>query len=363
MDIIHDATSGAEDSGNAGVASASSDAGALGNAGVASASSDAGASSDVGVSSGAVTSSNVGGASDVSGADDATSMTEAKKVDDGVMGKNTDLLDDLKAAEASLAMTGAEAVPETKKDPLEIDSAKVETPQEVSNEVGGMSAEDIKADDSVNMENPSNDFISDKPEKVLQPEGDFSSAALGGETDKYGKMLEDALGEANESNRVMGGIENSVGSVGGSEAINSVDNPAAMGAPSVPVNPEINGVPEINYMLMPGDTVLPPPPTPPIDMSTPMTVDPAASTTSVVGAPSSVTGTDTGVTGSAIPGTAMGMANYANPGVVGGATLPPVAPTMPVAQAAPAAPTVEPAGAIPTAEPASDPSAFKIPGT
>ena len=37
--------------------------------------------------------------------------------------------------------------------------------------------------------------------------------------------------------------------------------------PSAPSTPEINGIPEINYMPMPGEEILPPPPTPPIDMN------------------------------------------------------------------------------------------------
>lgn len=44
-------------------------------------------------------------------------------------------------------------------------------------------------------------------------------------------------------------------------------NIAAMNAPEVPANPEINGVPEMNYMPMPGDEILPPPPVPPVDFA------------------------------------------------------------------------------------------------
>lgn len=82
-------------------------------------------------------------------------------------------------------------------------------------------------------------FVSDKPEKVIQPSANSGGdSGIGGE--KYEKMLEDAL-------------------EGGAGA-----NPVVAQAPAVPNKPEINGVPEINYMPMPGDTVLPPPPTPPI---------------------------------------------------------------------------------------------------
>ena len=81
-----------------------------------------------------------------------------------------------------------------------------------------------------------------KSEKVIAPSGNFDAAPSEEEKDKYGQMLEDALA--------------------GLEA-----NPAAMNAPTAAPNPEINGVPEINYMPLPGDEVLPPPPTPPIDMN------------------------------------------------------------------------------------------------
>ena len=40
-----------------------------------------------------------------------------------------------------------------------------------------------------------------------------------------------------------------------------------MMTPSAPSAPEINGIPEINYMPMPGEEILPPPPTPPINMN------------------------------------------------------------------------------------------------
>lgn len=99
---------------------------------------------------------------------------------------------------------------------------------------------------------PQNDFISDKPEKVIQPAPDaFQNLSAG--TNKYGQMLEEALSTA------TGPVQSPM-----------MANPAAMNAPAVPTNPEINGVPTMNYMPMPTDTVLAPPPTPPIDMSAPM---------------------------------------------------------------------------------------------
>ncbi len=121
------------------------------------------------------------------------------------------LLDDLKAAEESLANAAEEPLAEEK--PLENEAPEV------------------------------------KPEKVIAPTEGFSTEPTVSE--KYGQMVEDAL------------------------AANADVNMAAAAAPAVASEPEINGVPEINYMPMPGDEVLPPPPTPPIDMSNVEAMPPA----------------------------------------------------------------------------------------
>ena len=238
--------------------------------------------------------------------DEVASEPEVGQSQDG-----DDLLDDLKAAEASLSHTGAETTPENVKAPLEIDSAK-----------GGL--------------------IEKIPENNLQPTDAEFSAPLESpvEGNKYGQMLEEAL--SNISTTPESSVLNSTASddvaqnsqvVAPSEptvAQNvTMNNPAAMTAPDVPTAPEINGVPQINYMPLPGDEILPPPPTPPIDMSAapqPETVNPDATS----------------------------------------ATLPSVEPI------APAAPILEPAptslGSQPAMQdqvynaPAADPGAFKIPG-
>ncbi|MCR5700341.1 MAG: hypothetical protein K6G49_02865 [Candidatus Saccharibacteria bacterium] len=196
------------------------------------------------------------------------------------------LLDDLKAAEASLATAGAETAPEAKNEPLKIDSAtESESLPKVAEEVKQEVAQDanVMGEGVVTpAENPAvpvealaeapvtetagSEFISDKPEKVIQPPADMlNNLSNGGETEKYGQMLEDALA----------GVSNT--------APTPVENPAAVSAPAVEANPEINGVPQINYMPMPGDEVLPPPPAPPIDMNVPVTE--AAPEVNVVSAP------------------------------------------------------------------------------
>lgn len=293
-----------------------------------------------------------------------------KTVSGAVTEKESTLLDDLKAAEESLAGAGAETTPEADKEPLKIedtgdandlsgaadavakettemanamsaadDAAKKET-TEATGATGAAEATGMAETPEVTSETPvaeneaptnengvtndTEDFISDKPEKVLQPTNGFG---IGGttmdDTNKYGHMLEDALADA-------GGMSQPEVAVG-------QPNPAATGAPAVATNPEINGVPEINYMPMPGDEVLPPPPAPPIDMNgAAPAVEPAAAA----------------------------MEPAATPAVE------PVMPAVePIAPAAPAAePTPAPLGAQPAMQdqvysaPANDPSAFKIPG-
>ena len=106
-----------------------------------------------------------------------------------------------------------------------------------------------------------------KSEKVVAPSEDFTTEVEEG-TNKYGQMLEDALNELNVGTPTVTPEMSApaVGEgIGENIAPEPITNPAASIAPPVASNPEINGVPEINYMPLPGDEVLPPPPTPPID--------------------------------------------------------------------------------------------------
>ena len=224
-------------------------------------------------------------------------VDESKEVSDTVTEKESTLLDDLKAAEASLAAAGAEITPEAKNEPLKIDSAtENETLPEVANEVKAEAEHDadvlneetvensdepvevdkpaevseptetvdtneptkVSEPTEVNPENPSSDFVSDSQEKVIQPSAEITNDLVGeSDTDKYGQMLEDALAGAGDASATP-------------EVNMPTENPAVASAPEVAANPEINGVPEINYMPMPGEEVLPPPPTPPIDMNAPI---------------------------------------------------------------------------------------------
>ena len=194
-------------------------------------------------------------------------IDESKEVSGEVTEKESTLLDDLKAAEESLAHAGTETTPDLPDQPVKIDSAETVSPEEFTATEGEalssateptsiVEPAPVQADNLSTVEKPivepevtiptpeessiNNDEM--KSEKVIAPSGNFDAAPSEEEKDKYGQMLEDALA--------------------GLEA-----NPAAMNAPTAAPNPEINGVPEINYMPLPGDEVLPPPPTPPIDMN------------------------------------------------------------------------------------------------
>ena len=304
-------------------------------------------------------------------------IDESKVVNDSITEKESTLLDDLKAAEAGLAGAGAEVVtPEKDHNTLTIENNKeiestagpeksvVPTPEESSLETSEEDqAPEVEAPEapaetptetpaeqpsapetepsetSLNSEAPSTSedeslkksldeaaaqFLTEPTplsddletpseeeplklatkEKVIEPTSDLSAIGTGNpEDNKYGQMLEDAL----ES----------------SGADSTASNPAVASTPAVPESPEINGVPEMNYMPMPGEEILPPPPTPPIDMSNMSAPAPDMS-------------------------------------------LPP---TEPIAPAAPTPePTPEPLGAQPAMQDqvynpqAADPGAFKIPG-
>lgn len=182
--------------------------------------------------------------------DGKQSADEDKQVETTVTEKDSTLLEDLKAAEASLANAAAEVTPEAVVEPFRINgeqepdvlspvSAPVAEPAPTVQPLA--TPEQLPAEPILD-----NNFASEvKPEKVITPPEDFATGPLGEGTNKYGQMLEDALAEANDAE--------------------DFTNPAVSSAPTVAAEPEINGVPEINYMPMPGDEVLPPPPTPPVN--------------------------------------------------------------------------------------------------
>ena len=228
-----------------------------------------------------------------------TEFNEAATQSDAAAGKESVLLDDLKAAEATLAQTGAEATPDLSGRPVRLGETDEQTLTEPV---------DVAAPTSPAVAPPSGTegINANQPEKVITPSADFTTEVVDEGSDKYGKMLEEALADVNSVN---------------------ITNPATISAPTVPANPEINGVPSINYMPMPGDEVLPPPPTPPIDASTPADIS----------APVDVATPVAPVTPDA-----------------------PTSPTLPTMPTEPTAQVGTPAPTPPT--PSQDPSAFRIPG-
>ncbi len=221
---------------------------------------------------------------------------EDKEVGTSINEKGATLLDDLKAAEASLAQAGVEATPEATNEPLKIksdeeslnstiepavpsslsESSELPTSPEapeIPTPVEPVTTPITAPTETSEPTSASEDFIRDKPEKVLQPSAELLNESSGSPS-KYGQMLEDALA--------------GVSSTPATEpTLTTPTNPATMNAPAVPTSPEINGVPEINYMPMPGDEVLPPPPTPPImpEVENPITIPEPTPATSSVSAP------------------------------------------------------------------------------
>ena len=272
-------------------------------------------------------------------ADNDTESDQSKEISAEVTPKEHTLLDDLKAAEASLSQAGIEAVPTDDQGPLKIEngvmsspepaepakpaepelppvsipSAPVETTLEAET-----SEQSPETPPETSLETPSeepsssDELLEDKTEKVIEPSAGFDANAPAEDVSKYSQMVQDALNMPDiSSNPVATPITPSPS-----------DNPAAMNAPVAPSTPEINGVPEMNFMPMPGDEVLPPPPTPPIDI----------------------------MTGEPLPTSAP--------------SPEPPAPTESIAPTEPVAPIVTPT--TPDAQPAPtqapDPSAFQIPG-
>lgn len=156
--------------------------------------------------------------------------------------------DDLKAVAESLSHAGAETMPELPEEPLKIES----------NESVSLEGLEPKPQ-APSLERPKDTV----PTTPVSPLSDFTHAA---------KPLE-AFKAPSNAPSINEGSNKEDSSINHPEVEHSslppVEdhpiNPAAFNVPNVPTRPEINGVPDISYMPMPGDEVLPPPPTPPID--------------------------------------------------------------------------------------------------
>ncbi|MBR3324387.1 hypothetical protein IKG24_02555 [Candidatus Saccharibacteria bacterium] len=166
---------------------------------------------------------------------DEKELTEKEPEEKGEPEEDSTLLNELKATEASLS--------------------GITTPESTSESAPAI--EPTPALESTPTPEPA-PAIEPVPTPTLAT--DFAS------TSKYSQMLEDALNEP------AGGEATPMNSsLPPADAAAPATNPAATSAPKINATPEINGMPEINYGQSTGD-VLPPPPAPPIDMSSPMPI-------------------------------------------------------------------------------------------
>lgn len=151
--------------------------------------------------------------------------TDSKEVNATITEKESTLLDDLKAAEASLAQAGSETTPDLSNQPVRLDNEPVESVESLASEMKNISENDLESSNSV----------------------DESSYSPNPELPQVSKSFESSTTPA--------------------------QNPAEALAPTVSSSPEINGVPDINFAAEPSEAVLPPAPAPPIDTDNTLTPD------------------------------------------------------------------------------------------
>ena len=219
---------------------------------------------------------------------------ETKEVQTEVTEKDSTLLDDLKAAEASLAGVATEVTEDDSNKPYRLGTTskpeekeekeeKEEEPEKVDEMPSNPEvSEDDKKEEPSTDEKPTetepetSNTPADaeaKPEKVIAAPANIQPETVTEGTNKYGQMLENELNGGMGIPNLQPEPEPETPPFGttldDTPAATPVPNPAAGVAPSVPSAPEINGVPEMNFMPMPGDEILPPPPAPPVDFSAP----------------------------------------------------------------------------------------------
>lgn len=290
-------------------------------------------------------------------------------------GSDEDLLEDLKAAEASLAQAGSEAVPEKVEQPVRIDgeanTAEVESELN-ANPMGDVAESGMGGEATQELSQPAESVAYDASEPGLPPVAapgmgvDVSDNGMGAEEGTIENIepnvlqsdsvaaekvieppVENAMNMGNSGIEGSSNTQETLNNVGGEAVVGG--NPASMMAPQVATAPEVNGVPEMNYMPLPGQEILPPPPTPPIDMGGMPEENAMGSMEHVIPTPAT---TSTEPVAPIEPAPAVG--------TMGPSTIEPAAP------AVPAEPTnlgAQPAMQDQVYRPqAADPGAFKIPG-
>ena len=224
------------------------------------------------------------------GASDNVSADAKSSTSKDTARPESDLMNDLKEAAAGLAQAGDKTVPEAVRQPMKIDSDGMSTAaveSELKADFDGKAGVSVGAEVKKDAATPNNKDISALP--VLPPvmptnenvggESNADNATKQSATIAQGddmafdgnkKVLQPAAemppvvapSKVNEGHFVAPApLQNSVST----PSVNT--NPASIAAPQVASNPEINGVPEMNFMPLPGQEILPPPPTPPLDMS------------------------------------------------------------------------------------------------
>ena len=178
---------------------------------------------------------------------------------------NDGVLDDLKTAEKNLSHAGTETTPEVAEKTFEINSSEAEAPARTEAELGLSNSPAIQEENfgaSSTASTITEKALEESREAILQPSNnvnaDFSASS---DNDEYNQMLEKTVSEKTQLSNPQDATDLSK-----STSLQSA-NPAAASVPSVPTSPDINGVPEISYLPTPGEELLPPPPAPPIDGS------------------------------------------------------------------------------------------------
>lgn len=182
---------------------------------------------------------------DSSDTEDNSIAKNSDAIDADVTKKEYTLLDDLKAAEKSLTEASAETVPDDNSTALEINS---DAPSSDSSPTDSLS-KDSSLSDTPGI-----------PTVEEQPVSD-SITHLSDDPNQFNQELKDSIKAAEMPTEPATAIFSTP---------DPTENPAAMNTPSVVDKPEINGVPEMNYTptsSSPSDSILPPPPTPPVDMA------------------------------------------------------------------------------------------------
>lgn len=192
------------------------------------------------------------------------------------------LTEDLEATEATLSNAGAEVIPEAEKKSfsLEVNSAPKEEKEEKEpkeeKEEPEENAEEGAEDEEKPAEEPSSQD-NEEEDKDNDPDNDGIVGPFGSDDDEEeGEKVEETTPA---SDFLSNKPEKIIAPTSAPEEAPSgqPNNPAAFSAPDVASAPETNHIPDMNYMPMPGDEILPPPPTPPVDFgATPPTMDSVA---------------------------------------------------------------------------------------